>query len=137
MCWRKIVSREYYEKHKEELKKKQKEYYEKNKDNIKDKQKEYRENHIEYFREYSKSYYHTNKEECLKANSLYYEQNKEAIALRKKKWRENRLKNKKPTPQVSKQYCWQWFGKMYRDLTPEEKVEYKQKKLALKNNSNT
>ena len=88
----------------------------------------------EYNREYSKQYRLAHKQYCVDYEKEYYKKHKEEIAERKRKWRLERIENGIDTPSAKhRQYCQLWFGKRYRELTPEEKVLYKQKKKNLEN----
>lgn len=110
-----------------------KRYYKKHKEELKEKQKEYYYSHLEQAKAYRKQYYEDNKEDCLDYDKKYQQKNKEKIAEYKRKWREKRLSQNTSTPQETKHYCWQWFGKRLKDLTLEERKLYVEKRRELKN----
>ncbi len=82
--------REYYEKNKEKIREHNKKYRLKNKEKIKEVQKEYREKNKEKIKEYGKEYRKEYRKE-------YYEKNKE-------KAREYRLKNKEKTREYQREH---------------------------------
>jgi hypothetical protein len=114
-----MSNKKYYEEHKEEISQKRKIKYQENKDEILQKRKQY---------------YEANRELCLEYDKQYQQTNKERIAEYKKKWRAKRLAQNTSTPTETSNYCWLWFGKRLKDLTPEERKLYQEKMRELKNN---
>ena len=83
---RKIREKEYYNKNKEDILKKNKQKYEENKDHILDiKKSSYWNNKDDYVATRA-NYYKKNREILLPKNKEYYWQNKEGISSKRKEW---------------------------------------------------
>jgi hypothetical protein len=97
-------NKEYWQKNKEKIDERKKEYikeyYEKNKEKLKEHSKEYRENNKEKYKEYNKEYYENNKEKYKEYTRNYRKNNKEC----RKKSKEYREKNKEKLKEYSKEY---------------------------------
>ena len=91
------ISKQYYQKNKEQILEQRREYREQNRDKI----KQYYEQNKDKFREQNrdkiKQYYETNKEHIREKQQQYYEQNKD-------KWKEYRERNKDKIREYQRQY---------------------------------
>ena len=91
------ISKQYYQKNKEQILEQRREYREQNRDKI----KQYYEQNKDKFREQNrdkiKQYYETNKEHIREKQQQYYEQNKD-------KWKEYRERNKDKMREYQRQY---------------------------------
>lgn len=79
-------NKRYREKHKEDIKKRQKQYYQENKDKIKEKAKLYYQTHKDQKKQYQKEYSKNNKETIKLYKKEYYINNKEYIQNYKRKY---------------------------------------------------
>ena len=79
-------SREYYEAHKEKIRKQKREYYKAKKQKMNKQRREYYEKHREEEKANRKKYYQANKEKIKARQRKYYEENKEKIRALQKKW---------------------------------------------------
>jgi hypothetical protein len=95
------MRKEYYEKHKDEIKIKQKQYYEKHKKEILDYHKQYYEDNKNEINVKRKEYYQDNKDEVLEQSKKYYQDNNEII---KKSVKEYQEENKEVIKVKKKQY---------------------------------
>ena len=78
------TNKEYYEQHKEQIRKKAKDYAKNNPELIKEQSKKYRTNNKEKIKEKDKKYYENNKEKIKQKNTEYFENNKDQIRERDK-----------------------------------------------------
>lgn len=118
-------NKEYYQKNKNHIKKKQEKWREKNPEYI-EKWREKNKKHImeycqksrEYRKEYKKRWGKDNKEHLIEYNKKYYQDNKEKELIRKKKWRGI-------NPGYHKEYGKRYYQKNYEKYKESGEKRYK------------